>query len=1058
MRKIITLLISLGLLGSIFHEANACTFASRKCEMTLAEHPADYISIRYYYLTTSVTVGGVDQIDYVFETKSSGSNPVIGWSHATDTVMALVNQAGQVICQNDDIASPSNYFSKLEIGQSSGPFACRIPSDGVYTLVIRSYSNGSGGESTLEVTSDPSGSPQTTSESILSGGKEWTKGSNTNESFQAANISGKGDFGIDTVIMLRGRQTPFSSPEDMRFDDDGGINLSPKVVTINDTTSVIVGQYSSFAAVLVSPPDHKVNIYHNDIAYSAYVSHTATTTCLDAKDKDCDGLGDQLEAELQTCPCIVGHAKDHGSCSSSPHCSVTHNARDTDGDGVPDSWEVFGRTFTDSQTQWTYHVEMSRYGANPRHKDVFVEVDWAIGHAPSSAMVQTTHIVALAEAFATGTSQHLANPNGNPGVRFHFDVDGLSNTLLTSGSSYGSWGGSGGVPGGSFPSGILYSTAVQTGMDPSRKGIFRYIFIDNRYPISHGTIGYGIGLRGSASSTLIHEMGHMLGLGHGGGTTTNCKPNYKSVMNYASNYNYDFENYRHVFSRNEFPDLQMTALKEDVASLSTTPLSPTVLSDWLSWLDLSFGYFVDFGNGYVNWNRSATVSGQVVTPMFEPTLSIQFPIVQENQCNSITFNKNLEKILTLDNDPNNPNFPVSNNNSTSGLGPGLVVHDGKLYLFYKEKNSAKLAYRTRNQSGGWNVPVLTSETIDSTPVAVKFSITPPSSTTQERIILFYTKIVQVTVNGQPEERAEIHMSYLNGTSLVVEGKVTVRENIYLPTAGSKDAPPSVLVKNNELQLYYRDSSKKLYRRRMGSNLTWLPLVTTLPGNVQVDDEEMKLNGNNPFVTDIPPVFTEYAGNVHVFYKINGKLTRALQCKTSLSQCGSYASDPTVWVLDKDYNISVTSDELLSLSYLSSSNSHYLFHNKKNGNSQMFSMFISREGSLEFFNTQANHGLRHLTLEFGLEYSFTTSTPTSDIVKKFASVPWNGGIHVVIFSYNKLQQGSSVTQEYFPNGSLILSDVLKDWNDWELMSQRMCKGLLADPSTYGLYGPGNVCQL
>ena len=31
----------------------------------------------------------------------------------------------------------------------------------------------------------------------------------------------------------------------------------------------------------------------------------------------------------------------------------------------------------------------------------------------------------------------------------------------------------------------------------------------------------------------MHELGHTLGLGHGGNAVPNCKPNYLSLMNYV---------------------------------------------------------------------------------------------------------------------------------------------------------------------------------------------------------------------------------------------------------------------------------------------------------------------------------------------------------------------------------------------------------------------------------------------------------------------------------------------------------------------------------------------
>ena len=80
----------------------------------------------------------------------------------------------------------------------------------------------------------------------------------------------------------------------------------------------------------------------------------------------------------------------------------------------------------------------------------------------------------------------------------------------------------------------------------NRHGYFHYVLLPHRYNFSSGSSGQAE-LPGddnivslycfynntqSVANTIMHELGHNLGLRHGGNENCNYKPNYNSVMNY----------------------------------------------------------------------------------------------------------------------------------------------------------------------------------------------------------------------------------------------------------------------------------------------------------------------------------------------------------------------------------------------------------------------------------------------------------------------------------------------------------------------------------------------
>ena len=74
--------------------------------------------------------------------------------------------------------------------------------------------------------------------------------------------------------------------------------------------------------------------------------------------------------------------------------------------------------------------------------------------------------------------------------------------------------------------------------------------------------GHGVGSTEEQKGTLMHELGHNLGLRHGGSDDVNCKPNYLSVMSYSFQMPI-FVGLRPAdYSQSDLPDLNELHLNE----------------------------------------------------------------------------------------------------------------------------------------------------------------------------------------------------------------------------------------------------------------------------------------------------------------------------------------------------------------------------------------------------------------------------------------------------------------------------------------------------------------
>lgn len=269
-------------------------------------------------------------------------------------------------------------------------------------------------------------------------------------------------------------------------------------------------------------------------------------------DADGDGLGNQLEYEACTC---TGAGSGSYSCpwSTTFSCSGVTNKKDTDGDGISDLYELIGKqVFHPFTGLEVYSLSLPLWGAKPRHKDVFVELDWVATRPDGTTLppfpVQQANL-------AAGPYANLAIPNidGIPGVSLHIDVganggcndepgdvDGISRMC-------GNFGGAT-----TLSSEPVFTNSCESmlsaNMSTHRRGVFHWMYrcgngcrgstkADHRCSqISGSLVDQNNQLTNDPSELVIHELGHQIGLEHWGRNEAglaNRKPHYPSIMNYT---------------------------------------------------------------------------------------------------------------------------------------------------------------------------------------------------------------------------------------------------------------------------------------------------------------------------------------------------------------------------------------------------------------------------------------------------------------------------------------------------------------------------------------------
>ncbi|MFY2562178.1 matrixin family metalloprotease [Corallococcus terminator] len=289
---------------------------------------------------------------------------------------------------------------------------------------------------------------------------------------------------------------------------------------------------------------------------------------LESPDTDQDGICDAVEATLGTHP----------------------NSSDTDGDRLSDYAEAYGLD----------GVDLPSLGANPRRKDLFVEVDYYPGLLPA----QTT-LDRVTSAFTTAP---VINPDGSTGVSLHLVVDEEIASADADEDLDPVW--------------TEFDLIKAKYFAASRAPFFHYLLLANEHSggnisgSSRGIPGHDLvvtlGFAGGATAlqlagTLMHELGHNLGLRHGGDDNATFKPNYLSIMNHE----YQFHGFTlgGVANVLDYSRVRVAAFNEAAVNevAAFTPVAPTTEGDLALIGGLRFNNRLVIGNASANLSFNANL-------------------------------------------------------------------------------------------------------------------------------------------------------------------------------------------------------------------------------------------------------------------------------------------------------------------------------------------------------------------------------------------------------------------------------------------------------------------
>lgn len=350
----------------------------------------------------------------------------------------------------------------------------------------------------------------------------------------------------DQVYFLRtngatgiGAFSPFGSLRSIEYDTK--INRLLGIISDSNSVSLVIanGQNFSFLGTHQNSDGLRlgVNAYYDETGLFTVATGTKLITF--------NRVGNAFETPIST-----------------SLISMEYAHRDSDGDALPDAWEING----------IEGVELPEMGADPFIRDIFVEIDYMrdFTHTHQPSPLATKRVM---ESFqqnginlhvdAGFTSLMTLNPPRQWLERSNSNSVGHTDLLGGFSNDNYLWEGSSGV----FFNGYKNSS---NNFLASRRGIFHYVIFAHHLNVLCGDIptkcpanadpnmpigfsGVSNGIPGSdfivslgerrrpeaeEAGTFMHELGHNINLTHEGNQNTangvfNYKPNFLSVMNYA---------------------------------------------------------------------------------------------------------------------------------------------------------------------------------------------------------------------------------------------------------------------------------------------------------------------------------------------------------------------------------------------------------------------------------------------------------------------------------------------------------------------------------------------